>query len=88
MPKIRLLNNEGKESMNSNKSETLWKIYLRSCYNIQSNFLDFMKTFNKLYFGKYVKINIALPTFEDETTTVIQNVEKLMNLGLMNSHHL
>ena len=43
-----------------------------------------MKTFNKLYFGKYVEINIALPTFEDETTTVIQNVEKLMNLGLMN----
>ena len=84
MPKIRLLNNEGKESMNSNKSETLWKIYLRSCYNIQSNFLDFIKTFNKLYFGKYVKIDIALPTFEDETTTVIQNVEKLMNLGLMN----
>ena len=84
MPKIRLLNNEGKESMNSNKSETLWKIYLRSCYNIQSNFLDFMKTFNKLYFGKYVKIDIALPTFEDETTIVIQNVEKLMNLGLMN----
>ena len=84
MPKIRLLNNEGKESMNSNKSEVLWKIYLRSCLNIQSNFLDFMKTFNKLYFGKYVNIDIALPTFEDETTTVIQNVEKLMNLGLMN----
>ena len=84
LPKIRLLTNEGKESMNSNKSETLWKIYLRSCFNIQSDFLDFIKTFNKLYFGKYVKINIALPTFEDETTTVIQNVEKLMNLGLMN----
>lgn len=84
MPKIRLLNNEGKESMNSNKSEVLWKIYLRSCYNIQNNFLDFMKTFNKLYFGKYIKIDIALPTFEDETTIVIQNVEKLMNLGLMN----
>lgn len=84
MPKIRLLNNEGKESMNSNKSETLWKIYLRSCYNIQRDFLDFMRTFNKLYFGKYINIDIALPTFEDETTIVIQNVEKLMNLGLMN----
>lgn len=84
MPKIRLLNNEGKESMNSNKSETLWKIYLRSCYNIQRNFMSFIKIFNKLYFNKYMEIDIALPTFEDQTTIVIQNVEKLMGLGLMN----
>lgn len=84
MPKIRLLNNEGKESMNSNKSEILWGIYLRSCANIQKDFLSFLNSFNSFFFNTKSELNIALPTFEDNTKAVIENVEKLMNMGLMN----
>lgn len=84
IPKIRLLNNDGKESMNSNKSEILWKIYIRSINNIQRNLLAPIHRFNRFYLKTKNKLNIALPTFEDESAIIINNVEKLMNLGLMN----
>ena len=86
IPKERLLNNESKESMNSNKSQILWNIYLRSIQNIQKDFLHFMKQFNKFYFKTDEEINIALPTFEDATSLVIANVKELLNLGLMSKN--
>ena len=86
IPNERLLNNESKESMNSNKSQILWNIYLRSIQNIQKDFLHFMKQFNKFYFKTDEEINIALPTFEDATSLVIANVKELLNLGLMSKN--
>lgn len=83
MPKIRLLNNTEKESMNSNKSEVLWNIYLRSCDNIQREFLSPIHRFNRYYFKTHEKLNVALPTFENQTTVVLDNVRNLMDMGLM-----
>lgn len=83
MPKLRLLNNENRESMNSNKSEIIWNIYLRSCNNIQNNYLSRVHRFNRYFFNSRDKLNIALPTFEDQTSIVVNNVKSLMELGLM-----
>ena len=83
MPKIRLLNNTDKESMNSNKSEVLWNIYLRSCNNMQREFLSPIHRFNRYYFKSHEKLNVALPTFENQTTVVLDNVRNLMDMGLM-----
>lgn len=83
MPKLRLLNNENRESMNSNKSEIIWNIYLRSCNNIQSNYLTPIHRFNRYFFKTKDKLNIALPTFEDQTSVVVNNAKILMELGLM-----
>lgn len=85
MPKIRLLNNTEKESMNSAKSEVLWNIYLRSCGNIQNQFLAPIHRFNNYYFNTYQKLNVALPTFENQTSIVLDNVKKLLDMGLMNN---
>lgn len=84
MPKERVLNNETKESMNSNKSEILWNIYLRSCRNIQTTPLALCREINSFFF-EYDEddFDISLPTFEDMTTTAIENVTRLLELGLM-----
>lgn len=84
MPKIRLLNNTEKESMNSAKSEVLWEIYLRSCNNIQRGFLATIHRFNKYYFKTNQIMDISLPTFENQTSSVLENVKILMEMGLMN----
>ena len=83
MPKERLLNNETKESMNSNKSSVLWDIYLRSLKNLQSIILFYVNDINQFFFQSKEELNISLPTFEDQTTTVIDNVVKLLANGLM-----
>ena len=83
MPKERLLNNETKESMNSNKSSVLWDIYLRSLKNLQTNILFYITDINQFFFKTNEELKISLPTFEDQTTTVIDNVIKLIDKGLM-----
>ena len=83
MPKERLLNNETKESMNSNKSSVLWDIYLRSLKNLQSIILFNITDINQYFLESKEEVNISLPTFEDQTTTVIDNVIKLLDKGLM-----
>jgi hypothetical protein len=83
IPKERLLNNESKESMNSNKSNVLWSIYLRSSKNLQSKLLHYVNEINNFYLDCSERIDISLPTFEDNTQIVIQNVTSLLQLGLM-----
>lgn len=83
IPKERLLNNESKESMNSNKSNVLWSIYLRSSQNIQNRLLHYVDELNRFYFDCSEDLLISLPTFEDNTQIVIQNVSSLLSMGLM-----
>lgn len=83
IPKERLLNNDTKESMNSNKSEIIWNTYIRSLRNTQSKMLEYCQTINSFYLKNNNTINISLPTFEDNTQIAIQNVSTLMQLGLM-----
>lgn len=83
IPKERLLNNDSKESMNSNKSEIIWNTYIRSLRNTQSKILDYCQIINSFYLKNDNPIDISLPTFEDNTQIAIQNVATLMQLGLM-----
>lgn len=86
MPKARLLIDDTTESMNSNKTNTLYKIYSLELNNSQRPIEKLMQKFNWKYFEVTDKVEIVTPIFVDEkdieATTTINLFDKgLVTLG-------
>lgn len=83
IPKARLLIDDTKESMNSNKTSTLWEIYTKELESLQLIYESEIHNFNLNYFRLETLVNIEVPVFVDMKQTEIDNILKLFNSGLL-----
>lgn len=83
MPKARLLIDDTTESMNSNKTNTLYKIYSLELNNSQRPIEKDMRKFNKKYFENNDKVEIVTPIFVDEKEVETENAIKAFDNGLI-----
>ena len=83
IPKARLLIDDTKESMNSNKTSTLWEIYTKELESLQLVYEGEIHNFNLNYFDVETLVNIEVPIFVDMKQTEIDNILKLFNSGLL-----
>lgn len=83
IPKVRMMIDDTTESMNSNKSDTIWEIYTISLnYEQFSNEL-IIREFNKTFFNIDVEVEMETPIFSDKEQTNIANLILLYNNGLI-----
>ena len=83
IPKARLLIDDTTESMNSNKTNTLYKIYSKEL-EIQQRPLEIqMDNFNKYYFEADTVTDIETPIFVDDKEIEVDTIIKLFNNGLI-----
>ena len=83
IPKARLLIDEGSESMNSNKTNTLYKIYGKELNNKQRPIENLMRVFNKKFFDFDGFAEIETPVFVDDKETEVAITLNLFNNGLI-----
>ena len=83
VPKARLLIDNTTESMNSQKTNTLYKIYTRELENRQRVFENKINAFNKTYFDFEGGLNISTPVFIDEKEIEADTTIKLFDKGLI-----
>lgn len=83
MPKARLLIDDTTESMNSNKTNTLYKIYSLELNNSQRPIEKNIRKFNNQYFECNDRVEIVTPVFVDEKDIETDIVIKNFNNGLI-----
>ena len=83
VPKIRLMIDDVKESMNSNKSDTIWEIYTKVLEVEQMPFESIINRFNMKYLEYDGLVNITTPIFSEKRKIEISNIIKLFNTGLL-----
>lgn len=83
IPKARLLIDDTTESMNSNKTNTLYKIYTKELNNRQRPLENNMRRFNWTYFECQDKLEIETPVFVDDKEVEAQTITGLFNNGLI-----
>nr|DAR45145.1 MAG TPA: hypothetical protein [Caudoviricetes sp.] len=83
IPKVRLMIDDVTESMNSNKSDTIWEIYTISLnYEQYSNEL-LIEEFNNLFFDIDCPVEMETPIFTDKEQISLDNINKLFDKGLL-----
>ena len=82
MPKVRLMIDDVTESMNSNKSDTIFQIYSIQVDTEQMPFENEINQFNKKYFKYFGKVDIKVPIFGDKTQIEIETILLLFNNGI------
>ena len=71
------------ESMNSNKSDTIWQIYAISLnYEQYANELV-VQDFDNIFFGLDFEVDMQIPIFSDKKQIEIETVMKLFNSALL-----
>lgn len=83
IPKARLLKDETTESMNSNKTNTLYKIYTGELNNRQRPLERNMQIFNRVFYGFDAKVELETPVFVDDKDLEAESTIKIFNNGLI-----
>ena len=83
IPKVRLMIDDVTESMNSNKSNTIYEIYTKSLENEQLPFEIEINKFNTKYFEYTGVINIETPIFSDKKDVEVTSILNLFNNGIL-----
>ena len=83
VPKIRLMIDDITESMNSNKSDTLYEIYNKSIESEQFIFKEVINNFNHDELGIQYDCVMDTPEFNDKTNVKITSVVSLFEEGLL-----
>lgn len=84
IPLVRLMINTEKESMNSNKTQSIWEIYNLDLKVESQKWITTIREFiNKIY-GFKPTVNIELPEFTDKRETEIKIIIDEWNNGLIN----
>ena len=83
IPKVRLMIDDTTESMNSNKSDTIWQIYAISLnYEQFSNEL-IIQDFNAMFFEMDYEVDMQIPIFSDKRQIELTTIKDLFNSGLL-----
>ncbi|MGI6564900.1 hypothetical protein [Methanosphaera sp.] len=83
VPKVRLMIDDTKESLNSNKSETLYEIYTLDLETYQYPLEDEINIFNELFFGLEATCDIRTPVFTDTKATQVDTIVSLFSVGII-----
>lgn len=83
IPLVRLMINTEKESMNSNKTNSIWEIYGLNLANEQKPFLVFIQELLLDLYGEIYEIEISLPNFSDKRETEVKILHEAYNNGGM-----
>ena len=83
IPKIRYMIDDIKESMNSNKSDTIYEIYCKSLAVEQMPFEKEINLFNRKYFQYDGVIDIEVPIFADKKETEVKSILNLFDKGIL-----
>lgn len=83
VPKVRLMIDDIKESMNSNKTDAIWEIYTKELISQQRVYEGIIDKFNAKYFREYTLSDIEVPIFSDKKQIETQNTILLFNNGLL-----
>ena len=83
IPKIRLMIDDVTESMNSNKSDTIYEIYTKSLATEQLPFEKEINKFNRKYFNYDGVVDIEVPIFADKKETEVKSLLLLFDKGVL-----
>lgn len=83
IPKVRLMIDDVTESMNSNKSDTIYEIYTKSLENEQLPFEIEINKFNRKYFKYNGVVDIETPIFSDKKDVEVGSILNLFNNGIL-----
>lgn len=83
IPKIRLMINTDKESMNSDKSKSIWEIYTLNLKNEQKAFKLFIKELIRDLYGIDVSVEVSTPIFTDRREIEIKIHSTAWNDGAL-----
>lgn len=83
IPKARLMIDDTKESMNSNKTSTLWEIYTKELESLQIVYENIIDDFNCKYFQITTYTNIGTPIFTDKKQIEVASTIQLFDMGLL-----
>ena len=83
IPKVRLMIDDVTESMNSNKSDTIYEIYTKSLAAEQLPFEKEINAFNRKYFKYYGMVDIETPIFADKKETEVNSILSLFDKGVL-----
>lgn len=83
IPKVRLMIDDVTESMNSNKSDTIYEIYTKSLEVEQLIFEQIIDDFNLKYFNVDCSVDIETPIFSDKKSVEITSIKDSFNNALL-----
>ena len=83
IPKVRLMIDDVTESMNSQKSNTIYEIYTKSLENEQLPFEIEINKFNKKYFEYNGVVDIETPIFSDKKDVEVGAILNLFNNAIL-----
>ena len=83
IPKVRLMIDDVTESMNSNKSDTIWQIYTKELKTWQNQYNGIIDDFNRKYFQIETNVVLELPIFSDKKQTEVNLAKELFDKGLL-----
>ena len=83
IPLVRLMINTEKESMNSDKTKSIWEIYTLNLRNEQKPFKLFIKELIKDLYDMDVNVDIATPIFSDRREIEIKILSQAWNDGAL-----
>lgn len=83
IPLARLMINTEKESMNSNKTQSIWEIYTIDLKTEQKKFKQYIQELIYELYSLEVGVEMELPIFSDRRETEIDNLIKQWDKGLL-----
>ena len=83
VPKVRLMIDDVKESMNSNKTDAIWEIYTKELISLQKVYEGIIYEFNSKYFRTETIVDIETPIFSDKKQIELTTAKDLFNNGLL-----
>ena len=83
IPLIRMMINTEKESMNSDKTKSIWEIYTLNLKNEQKPFKQFIRELIEDLYGIGVEVNISTPIFSDRREIEVGLISQAWNDGIL-----
>ena len=83
IPLVRLMINTDKESMNSDKTKSIWEIYTLNLQNEQKKFKQFIKELVKELYSKNVIVDMTTPIFSDRREIEVKLISQAWNDGAL-----
>lgn len=83
IPLARLMINTEKESMNSNKTQSIWEIYTLDLSTEQSRIKEFIRELIFELYSLKVEVEIELPIFSDRREIEINNILNEWDKGIL-----
>ena len=83
IPKVRLMIDDVKESMNSSKTDAIWEIYTKELVSQQIPYEATIDDFNFKYFDLETNTDIETPIFSDKKQIEIQSTIQLFDNSIL-----